>query len=96
MKKENLKKYWIDLLQNVLGVDNPIDFIEFEDAVYIDKSTGFIDEYIPSTRILIEQKSIDKDLRKPIKQSDDSLLNTFQQVKRYALEMEHDILFNRI
>lgn len=89
-EKGESQKYWIDLLSNVLSVDDPISFIEFEDTVHIDKATGFIDGYIPSTKILIEQKSIDKDLRKPIKQSDGSLLNPFQQAKRYAPEMGHD------
>ncbi len=89
-EKGESQKYWIDLLQNVLGVENPIEFIEFEDTVHIDKATGFIDGYIPKTKILIEQKSIDKDLRKAIKQSDGSLLNPFQQAKRYAPEMGHD------
>ena len=37
---------------------------EFADQVHIDKNTGFIGGYIPTTKILIEQKSIDKDLRK--------------------------------
>ena len=37
--------------------------------------------------ILIEQKSIDKDLRKGIVQSDGSLLNPFQQAKRYVANM---------
>ena len=72
-EKGESQKYWIDLLENVLGVDNVVEFIEFEDTVHIDKATGFIDGYIPSTKILIEQKSVDKDLRKPIKQSDGSL-----------------------
>ena len=36
--------------------------------------TNFIDIYIPSTKVMIEQKSQDKDLRSPIKQSDGSLL----------------------
>ena len=52
-EKGESQKYWLDLLQNVLGVDNAIDFIEFEDTVHIDKATGFIDGYIPSTKILI-------------------------------------------
>lgn len=89
-EKGESQKYWLDLLGNVLGVEDPISFIEFEDTVHIDKTTGFIDGYIPSTKILIEQKSIDKDLRKPIKQADGSLLNPFQQAKRYAPEMGHD------
>jgi len=89
-EKGQSQQFWIDLLQNVLGVQDTTSFIEFEDTVHIDKATGFIDGYIPSTKILIEQKSIDKDLRKPIKQSDGSLLNPFQQAKRYAPEMGHD------
>ena len=40
-------------------------------------------------KVLIEQKSIDKDLRKGIKQSDGSLLNPFQQAKRYAAELPY-------
>lgn len=63
-EKGESQKYWIDLLENVLGVSNAVDFIHFEDTVHIDKATGFIDK----TKVLIEQKSIDKDLRKAIKQ----------------------------
>ena len=79
--------FWTTLLTNVFGVENISEFIEFEDQVHIDKTTGFIDGYIPSTKILIEQKSIEKDLRKPIKQSDGSLLNPFQQAKKYIAEL---------
>ena len=79
--------FWTTLLTNVFGVENISEFIEFEDQVHIDKTTGFIDGYIPSTKVLIEQKSIGKDLRKPIKQSDGSLLNPFQQAKKYIAEL---------
>lgn len=79
--------FWTTLLTNVFGVENISKFIEFEDQVHIDKTTGFIDGYIPSTKVLIEQKSIEKDLRKPIKQSDGSLLNPFQQAKKYIAEL---------
>jgi len=79
--------FWTTLLTDVFGIDNISEFIEFEDQVHIDKSTGFIDGYIPSTKVLIEQKSIEKDLRKPIKQSDGSLLNPFQQAKKYIAEL---------
>lgn len=89
-EKGESQKYWIDLLGNVLGVKDPIGFIEFEDTVHIDQALGFIDGYIPSTKILIEQKGVDKDLRKAIKQSDNSLLNPFQQALRYAPQMGHD------
>ena len=82
--------FWTTLLTNVFGVENISEFIEFEDQVHIDKTTGFIDGYIPSTKVLIEQKSIEKDLRKPIKQSDGSLLNPFQQAKKYIAESISD------
>lgn len=89
-EKGESQKYWIDLLENVLGVSNAVDFIHFEDTVHIDKATGFIDGFIDKTKVLIEQKSIDKDLRKAIKQSDGSLLNPFQQAKRYSAELAYD------
>ena len=89
-EKGESQKYWIDLLSNVLGVENAIEFIRFEDTVHIDKATGFIDGFIDKTKVLIEQKSIDRDLRKPIKQSDGSLLNPFQQAKRYSSELPYD------
>lgn len=38
---------------------------------------------------MIEQKSLDKDLRKAIKQSDGTYLTPFQQAKRYASELPY-------
>ena len=89
-EKGQSQKFWIDLLENVLEVSNASTFIRFEDSVHIDKATGFIDAFIPSTKVLIEQKSIEKDLRKAVKQSDGSLLNPFQQAKRYSAELPYD------
>lgn len=86
-EKGQSQQFWIQLLTDVYGVQNPSEFIEFEDQVHIDKNTGFIDGYIPTTKVLIEQKSIDKDLRKGIRQSDGSLLNPFQQAKKYIAEL---------
>lgn len=89
-EKGESHKYWIDLLENVLGISDAVDFIKFEDTVHIDKATGFIDGFINETKVLIEQKSINKDLKKAIKQSDGSLLNPFQQAKRYSAELAYD------
>lgn len=50
-------------------------------------STNFIDVHIPSTRVLIEQKSIDKDLRAPVPQSRGGKLTPFQQAKKYVANM---------
>ena len=79
--------FWIDLLSNVYGIETPTDgFIRFEDHRMVDTS-NFIDGRIPSTRVLIEQKSLGKDLRAGIRQSDGSLLNPFQQARRYVVSL---------
>ena len=78
--------FWADLLTNVYGVTDITEFIRYEEQVKVDK-TNFIDGHIPSTRVLIEQKSLDKELRKGILQSDGSVLNPFQQAKRYVANM---------
>ena len=79
--------FWIDLLSNVFGIDTPTNgFITFEDHRMVDAS-NFIDGRIPSTKVLIEQKSLGKDLRAGIRQSDGSLLNPFQQARRYVVSL---------
>jgi len=80
------QKFWLDLLCNVFGVQDFASFITFEEPVKLEH-TSFIDAYIPSTKVLIEQKSIDKDLKAAIKQSDNSFLTPFQQAKRYIMEL---------
>ena len=81
-EKSDTQKFWIEFLREVCGVDNPTEIIEFEKrVVFAHKS--FIDGYIPSTRIIIEQKSLDVDLDKPEKQSDGTFLTPFEQAKRY-------------
>lgn len=85
-EKGESQKFWMSLLSDVYGVENVAQFIEFEDQVHLDH-TSFIDGYIPSTKVLIEQKGLGKDLNKPIKQSDGSLLTPFQQAKRYITEL---------
>ena len=44
---------------------------------------------IPATHVMIEQKSLGKDLRQPIRQSDGSLLTPFQQAQRYSLGLPY-------
>ncbi len=85
-EKGESQKFWLDLLCNVFGVQDFASFISFEDQVKLDH-TSFIDGYISATKVLIEQKSLEKDLRAPIKQSDGTQLNPFQQAKRYITEL---------
>ena len=82
-EKGESQRFWLDLLGSVFGVERPTEAVEFEDKVRLDK-TAFIDVMIPSTHVMIEQKSLGKDLRKPIRQSDGSLLTPFQQAQRYS------------
>ena len=88
-EKGQSQPFWLSLLRDVLGVEYPEQFISFEDQVHLDH-TAFIDGFIKSTHVMIEQKSLDKDLRRPIKQSDGSLLTPFQQAKRYSAELPYD------
>ncbi len=88
-EKGESQPFWISLLRDILGVEHPEEVIKFESKVMIDH-TSFIDGYIAQTHTLIEQKSVDKDLRKPIKQSDGSFLTPFEQAKRYSAELPYD------
>ena len=85
-EKGESQSFWTALLRDVYGVEHPEHFIQFEEQVHLDH-TSFIDAYIPETKVLIEQKGLGKDLNKPIKQSDGSLLTPFEQAKRYITEL---------
>lgn len=86
-EKGESQPFWLSLLRDVFGVSEPEKFIAFEEQAHIDTHTGFIDGYIHSTKVMIEQKGLGKDLKKAIRQSDGSLLNPFQQAKRYITEL---------
>ena len=88
-EKQETQAFWMALLQKAFGVEEPDKFIAFEVPVKL-SHTSFIDGYIASTRVLIEQKGQDIDLRKGYKQSDGSLLYPFQQARRYAGYLPHD------
>ena len=85
-EKGQSQPFWMSLLRDVLGVEHPEQFISFEDQVHLDH-TSFIDGYIKDTKVMIEQKSLEKDLSKPIRQSDGTLQTPFQQAKRYITEL---------
>ena len=88
-EKGESQPFWLSLLRDVFGVTEPEKYIKFEDQVKLDASTGFIDGFISETHVMIEQKGTGKDLNKPIKQSDGSLLTPFQQAKRYSAELPY-------
>ena len=61
------RSYWIDLFQNVLGVEDAIERLKFEVPVHTDSGSshaGYIDVLIPSASALVEMKGKDVDLDK--------------------------------
>ena len=89
-EKQETQRFWIGLLADVLGVPQAASYIEFEKRVKL-SHTSFIDGYIPETKVLIEQKSMDIDLEKSYAQSDGTMLTPYQQAKRYASELPYDL-----
>lgn len=87
-EKGHSQPFWLSLLRDIYGIEHPEEYIIFEEQVHLDH-TSFVDGHIDKTKVLIEQKSIDKDLRKPIRQSDGSLLTPFEQAKRYSSELPY-------
>ena len=87
-EKGETHSFWLSLLRDVYGVAYPEGFIFFEEQVDLSHKS-FIDASIPETHVMIEQKSLGKDLSKPIKQSDGTTLTPYQQAKRYAAELPY-------
>ena len=85
-EKGESQPFWLSLLRDVFGVEHPEEYISFEDQVHLDH-TSFIDGYIAESKVLVEQKGINKSLTGAIRQSDGSLLTPFQQAKRYITEL---------
>ena len=79
---EDARSYWIDILQNILGVERVTDRVDFEKKVIgPDGNTKRIDAYIPETHVLIEQKSLGIALDKP--QAGHDGMTPYEQAKMY-------------
>lgn len=89
-EKGDTQRFWMSLLSDVLDMDHVADKIEFEKEVVIDGQTKFIDGYIADTKVLIEQKSLNKDLNKAIPQSGGKMLTPYEQAKNYANNLPGD------
>ena len=86
-EKGETQRFWLSLLHDVYGVENPMNEMEFEIPVKIitkERGADFIDAYIYSTKVLIEQKGSYRTLTEKYKQSDGSELTPYQQARRYA------------
>ncbi len=79
---EDARSYWIEILQNILGVDHVTDRVDFEKKVVgPDGNTKRIDVYIPETHVIIEQKSLGIALDKP--QAGHGGMTPYDQAKMY-------------
>lgn len=83
-EKGDTQTFWYQLLHDVFSIDTPATFISFEKRV----DGTFSDGYIPSTKVIIEQKSLGIDLSKPEKQSDGTMLTPYQQALRYSQKLK--------
>ena len=85
---EDDRSYWIDIMQDLMGVDHVTDKLEFQKKVVgPDGNTKRIDVYIPSTKVLIEQKSLNIALDKP--QSGHNGMTPYEQAKMYDNSLPH-------
>lgn len=83
-EKSDSQNFWRALLSKVFDIKEPEKFIQFEKPVSFDSHTHFIDAYIPSTKVLIEQKSLNKNLDDEI-----NSLTPFNQALRYAENLNY-------
>ena len=89
-EKQETARFWIELLSKVLGVADPTKFIEFEKPVMVEKNQKYIDGYIPSTKVLIEQKGSHVKLGRTAVQSDGEKLTPYGQAFRYNNYLPYD------
>ncbi len=84
-EKGKTQQFWNSILKCFNPGVDPSTTIIYEKPVK-DPDTGatkYIDAYIPSTQVLIEQKSSSVPLNRPEPQSDGTALTPFQQAERY-------------
>ena len=89
-EKQDTQSFWLSLLRNIYDIADPASYIEFEKPVQLSHQS-YIDGYIQTTRVLIEQKGAAIDLSKGQKQSDGSFLTPFGQARRYAGYLPHEL-----
>lgn len=84
-EKQDTSRYWIGFYQDVLGVADALSILKFEYRSQTSASdhTGYADVYIPSARIIIEQKSLGVDLSKKEKRQD-RMVTPAEQARDYA------------
>ena len=87
-ERQDDRSYWTQLLEGVFGVQDATKYYEAAKPVTVLELDGKkhdreIDIYIPSAKVLIEQKGVNIDLSKKAHQSGGDMLTPFEQAKRY-------------
>lgn len=82
-ERQDTAIFWLEILERIFGVEHATEYIQFEGRVQL-SNPSFIDAYIPTTKVLIEQKSKNVNLNQSYPQSDGAILSPYRQAKRYA------------
>lgn len=87
-EKQDCHTFWLGLLHDVMGVEDVLDYIQFEKPVKVPEADGkthtrYIDGYIPAVKVLIEQKGSKHSLDEKEPQSGGEMLTPYEQGKRY-------------
>lgn len=67
-EKQDTELFWAGIMQDVLGLDDALRRLKFQERADTDAGTGHVgyaDVYIPSAKAVVEQKSLGVDLDKP-------------------------------
>ena len=72
-ERGEMQPFWLQFLRDVLNISQPEKFIKFEVPVKL-KHTSFIDAFFPDSKVIIEQKSLDKNLESE---------NAYEQAQKY-------------
>ena len=80
-ERSGCQQYWNMLLGEVLGMGDMANSIRYEVPVALSDSTKYLDAWIPSTRVLIEQKS--RGIKLDAIQSGHDDMTPFEQAKFY-------------
>ena len=72
-EKGEMQPFWLQFLRDVLNVAQPEKYIKFEVPVKLEH-TKFIDDFFPVSKVIIEQKSLDKNLE---------TVNAYEQAQKY-------------
>jgi hypothetical protein len=84
-ERQDTQIFWTELISKVYGVESPASYIQFEKPV----TKGYIDVYIPETKVLIEQKSlgINLDTKEP---RSDRMVTPYEQARDYYKTLGSD------